>query len=219
VISLEKGRAPSILELKGAAWTRAYVDAVNSALPSRPERWRHREIIEALREEAGARCIYCEAAIEDVSYPHVDHIAPKSLFPERAHQWENLAWACERCNKAKGDFYSENVGLLNPFEDDPLEHLNFVGGMVFPRIGRQRGKITTLKLRLNRSGLLKSRARRLDELQTLVEQWSAAEEPLKGVLAFAIQEDVEDGEFRQSCRAFLSRVDFPLDELAERGGS
>ncbi|WP_101845867.1 HNH endonuclease [Zhihengliuella sp. ISTPL4] len=208
MIALSKSPAPEVLVVNGGAWAEEYVTAVRAGNAKTAERWRHSEIVGSLRRETGERCAYCESLIEDVAYPHVEHIAPKSKFPELAHAWSNLTWACPKCNIAKGDFYHPTEGLLNPFVDDPLNHMDFVGAMVMPRLNDARGRLTERKLRLNRSGLLKSRARRLESLLALVQEWNLAEGALRDVLEEAIRRDVDAGEYRQSALAFLSRYGF-----------
>lgn len=195
--------------MNAVIWAKDYVAAARTGDARTAERWRHSEITGALREETGERCAYCESLIDDIAYPHVEHIAPKGKFPELAHAWSNLTWACPKCNIAKGDFYHPTEGLLNPFVDEPLEYMDFVGAMVLPKLDRPRGRLTERKLRLNRSGLLKSRGRRLENLLALVHEWNLADGALRAVLDEAIRRDVDAGEYRQSALAFLSRLGFP----------
>lgn len=54
--------------------------------------------------ESGGRCALCgrSAKVHGVVL-HVDHIKPRSLFPELAHDPENLQALCEDCNMGKGN--------------------------------------------------------------------------------------------------------------------
>ena len=210
MILLQKGAPPQVLIVEGGRWTDDYVAAVARGEQKKYERWRHADVVKALRDETGGRCVYCEASVDDVSYPHVEHLLPKSLFPGRAHDWENLAWACERCNKSKGDYHHDVLGVVNPFAEDPTEFLFFAGAMVFAEPGKTRGKVTVTKLRLNREGLIRERGRRIESLHLLVEQWAGAEPPLRDVLQQAIIEDVNRGQFRQAATQFLRLVAFPV---------
>lgn len=60
-----------------------------------------------LRDEFEFRCVYCQCRERwfpdgDDSFS-VDHVIPRSRAPELACEYENLAYACCRCNSAKQD--------------------------------------------------------------------------------------------------------------------
>lgn len=63
-----------------------------------------KEIREALTTMCiGARrCNYCEDSVAD----EVEHIAPKTLFPDRCFQWNNYCYACGPCNGPKNNKYA-----------------------------------------------------------------------------------------------------------------
>ena len=48
-----------------------------------------------------------------VAYEHIEHLKPKSKYPELAFQWENLHLACQRCNVEKGDRFDEDNPILD----------------------------------------------------------------------------------------------------------
>lgn len=60
-----------------------------------------------LRDEFSFRCVYC--LVRERHYPNrdagfsVDHLTPKSVEPELALEYENLVYACSRCNSYKGN--------------------------------------------------------------------------------------------------------------------
>jgi hypothetical protein len=59
-----------------------------------------------LRDEFDFRCVYClerETWTKVVRAFEVDHVAPVSRSPERALDYENLVYACARCNGIKSD--------------------------------------------------------------------------------------------------------------------
>ncbi len=45
------------------------------------------------------RCGYCEDSMAD----EVEHIWPKSLYPERVFSWQNYLYACGPCNGPKNN--------------------------------------------------------------------------------------------------------------------
>jgi uncharacterized protein (TIGR02646 family) len=70
------------------------------------------------------RCMYCE----DSEGTAIEHFWPKAVYPERAFDWLNYLLACTLCNSnSKRDrFPLDEAGLpllLNPTEDEPLDHL------------------------------------------------------------------------------------------------
>lgn len=57
--------------------------------------------VEQLLEQmccGGRRCAYCEDSLAR----EIEHIWPKSLYPELAFQWPNYLYACDSCNSKKG---------------------------------------------------------------------------------------------------------------------
>lgn len=48
------------------------------------------------------RCNYCEDSAGD----EVEHIKPRSLYPERVFVWDNYLLSCGQCNRSKGSRFS-----------------------------------------------------------------------------------------------------------------
>lgn len=208
--SLEKGPEPPILTSNKAAWTAAFVTA-HATDPTARGKWGHAEIRAALARETRHLCAYCEAYVPDVSYEHVEHICPKSKFPGLAHEWDNLTSACERCNKNKGTYHEPGSEILNPYVDDPDDHLRFIGNLVIHVPGSMRGEITWRKLKLDRLDLANSRNVRLGSVREAYLRWHDADQPLKDALRDALRLDAAEGEFSAAVVAFLQAVDFPVD--------
>lgn len=84
-------------------------------------------------------CNYCEGNVAN----DIEHIYPKSFFPEKAFEWQNYLLACKQCNSgykldkcfvmdANGTIHStvrgvepvhSNVALINPWIDNPKDFL------------------------------------------------------------------------------------------------
>jgi 5-methylcytosine-specific restriction endonuclease McrA len=62
---------------------------------------------EQVLSERGRRCEKCRRAIRYDFDLTVDHIKPRSKFPELALDKSNLQVLCRRCNCAKGATYDE----------------------------------------------------------------------------------------------------------------
>ncbi|MFT5466127.1 MAG: hypothetical protein ACI8UO_001225 [Verrucomicrobiales bacterium] len=81
-----------------------------------------------LRVEFEFRCVYC--LFREAWYPtgdqafSVDHLAPKSRFPDRLTDYSNLVYACCHCNSAKRDMLDVPDPCLIAYGD----HLEVVDG-------------------------------------------------------------------------------------------
>lgn len=57
------------------------------------------------------RCVYCEDSLGC----EVEHIRPKSLYPESCFTWENYVYACGLCNKRKSNKFAVFDGITHNF--------------------------------------------------------------------------------------------------------
>lgn len=209
MIRLTKTAEPHILLANRAAWSRELEAAVATGQPV-PRHYAHPQIREALRAETHSKCAYCEAHILSVTWEHIDHILPKTARPDLALDWTNLTIACPRCNQHKGTYYSIQIPLLDPYVDDPEEHLAFLGPLVHGRTIR--GLITVQRLRLNRAGLLEPKAERIGPLDLLWWQWSReTDAEVKEFLGSVLRAEVEASrEYAATARAHLGFRGFPF---------
>lgn len=133
-----------------------------------------RDTLRSMCGEAEA-CCYCENSLG----VQVEHIRPKTLYPDLTFVWVNLLLACGRCNSKKnavfglwidgmcmpivrhknGPIEPPPVGqmlFLDPRHEDPLDYfeLDFNTGAVVERLTldpleRTRAEYTRQKLKLN----------------------------------------------------------------------
>jgi hypothetical protein len=79
-----------------------------------------------LRDEFTFRCVYCLCrerwSPDGEDAFSVEHHRPQAVAPTEIGTYENLLYACCRCNAAK----RELTGLLNPLEVPLAEHLEIV---------------------------------------------------------------------------------------------
>ena len=82
-----------------------------------------RRIRDALFEDFGSVCAYCECQCEwPNSYRNsqnqetIDHFRPLSRFPALAYDWSNWVFSCRRCNENKGNGWPE-PGYVDPCAD------------------------------------------------------------------------------------------------------
>ena len=81
----------------------ARVDAAKRGWESKPrERFEH--IRETLRGMCAGedRCMYCE----DSSADEIEHVRPKSIYPDRTFRWTNYLLACGPCNGPKNNRFA-----------------------------------------------------------------------------------------------------------------
>ena len=75
------------------------------------------------------------------------------------------------CNNAKGAYHDPADPLVNPYEDDPQRHLIAVGPLVTRRPGDRKGRLTALRLRLDRDELVDRRRDRLESVMRLADEY------------------------------------------------
>ncbi|MHA1137785.1 MAG: retron system putative HNH endonuclease [Candidatus Thorarchaeota archaeon] len=102
------------------------------------KKWRHNSVRDRLAEISHTHCAYCERHIHDTNNRgQVEHFRPIAKYWWLAYIWENLLYACERCNKKKldhfplnspkapdwGDLNQERPLLINPLDEDPQDFM------------------------------------------------------------------------------------------------
>lgn len=176
MIRLSKGPLPNVLRHHAAEWREEYrrrvVDGEESVPKAAETRYRDPEIKQAVLAEANEKCIYCESKPRHVSPGDVEHLLPKSKFPELVVEWSNLGFVCSECNRRKGDYHDENEPIVNPFVEDPKTFLLFAGAIVAERPGSRRGIVTIKKLGLGRGELVERRTELLRRTQSLINTWA-----------------------------------------------
>src|ERR1700760_1308012 len=101
----------------------------------------YKEAFDTVRLELGKisygvnRCAYCEDSLGD----EIEHLRPKSLFPQLAFRWENYAFACGPCNGPKSNRFAivEENGAIDEFVRKPDDKIvapqNGMSGLIDPR--------------------------------------------------------------------------------------
>ena len=88
------------------------------------------------------KCAFCECYLP-LQYHDVEHFRPKSHYYWLGHEWKNLLYSCERCNRSykktnfplaagsvqanspTDDITQEHPLIINPTEVDPAIHIKF----------------------------------------------------------------------------------------------
>lgn len=169
------------------------------------------DVRDALRKMYRNQCCYCEGRIKDVAYDHIEHRRPKSKFPERAFDWDNLHLACPKCNIKKGEKWRESAPILDAVVDRPIEdHLTYeFGGTGMIRWPRSpRGATTVEHADLNRDGwdgLPGMRGRIYFEALKVIRQLKKNPEAPEAVV---VRHELEEKKKMQ----YGSVIDFALEE-------
>lgn len=95
-----------------------------------------------LIEDQHYKCAYCECRLSH-KYNDVEHYRPKSSYYWLGHTWNNLMYACPRCNRSykktqfplaqgsvraispQDDITLEHPLIVNPTTDNPATHIKF----------------------------------------------------------------------------------------------
>jgi hypothetical protein len=150
--------------------------------------------------------MYCESTISHIDFAHVEHIKPKALFSDLEFVWANLGYACPKCNNAKSDKYSDAAPSLDPYAEDPSEHVFAAGALVFTRNGSERGEITIHHVELNRPELIEKRQEKLAEVEKALLACHRCTSPELRVIAMGElqNEGKSDREYSMCTKAMLA---------------
>lgn len=160
LIALLKNQIPAILAKNAAKWTKELLDDLQGGGDGKGkfEKYRQREVKDALIAETHSKCAYCETNPLAVTYGDIEHVIPKRADPSLAFDWDNLTLACDVCNTNK----SIHEYLIDPYRDNPADEFEFFGPMIMHRPDRDRAELTKNTLELNRIPLLERRRSRLE---------------------------------------------------------
>ncbi len=180
MIYVQRSAKPQSLVDNAATWEQEYLHARqeeelrpsidNKKLRIKIEhKYRQNDVKNALSAMFYDKCAFCERKKD---YPEIEHFYPKTTFPEKCFEWDNLILACKQCNgpKIKGtQFPLADDGqplFIHPCEVDPSDHLAFVfeldeahpdGFIAKVKAKKQSGEVTLRDLQMNRLNLLKER--------------------------------------------------------------
>lgn len=214
MIKLSKLNEPQILIDNKQAWTSEYLQLLGSSsdIPySVKYRYRNPEIKEQIVKETHNKCAYCESKLSHVCPGDVEHILPKAkdARPDLYVEWTNLTLSCEECNRTrKKDYYNPDDPLLNPYVDNPEEHLLAEGPLIIHRPNDRKGEITEKVLEINRTELLERRIDRIKNLVNLADKWKAETNvTLKKIFEKELKKEADpDKEYSFIVKGYLNSI-------------
>lgn len=173
--------------------------------------YKHPENKTVLKNAGHDKCMYCECKISHIDFAHIEHIKPKAegKYPQLTYVWDNLGYACPKCNNAKSDKYFEETPYLNPYIEDPEQHLMAFGAYLFSRNGSERGELTIKDIELNRPDLIEKRQLRLTELKHSIDAcYKTTSKVLRDAALIELQKETEaDKELSLFSKTFLQTND------------
>lgn len=88
--------------------------------------WNIEWLKKSLMELSNGKCAYCECDLKvESNYMEVEHFKDKSDYPDCVLEWENLLPSCKHCNGHKSSHDVIKEPIVNPFIDEPKNHLYF----------------------------------------------------------------------------------------------
>ena len=103
--------------------------------------WSKTYIKEELLAESHSKCAYCETFIgKGEKEMHIDHFYPKSKYPDKVVEWDNLIPSCPHCNKEKSDLDPNSTPIINPYNDNPHEYFYLYNCRLKPKHGENFSK-------------------------------------------------------------------------------
>lgn len=129
-------------------------------------KYRQKDVKESLIVMFHGKCAYCESSLSHISYGHIEHFYPVSLYPDQCFSWDNLLLGCEKCNFNKLNRFPINDDaylLINPTSEDPSLFFKFEydvdTGLANVLGVNERGITAERVLDLNRHDLIKHRSK------------------------------------------------------------
>lgn len=118
MIKLQRVPAPPYLTVEKVAELTAEFKSSGKSV------WNQSHIKESLLASSFGKCAYCECPLETESnYMEVEHFEDKKSNPDKVVDWENLLPSCKKCNGSKGTHDVVADPIVNPYRDDPKDHL------------------------------------------------------------------------------------------------
>lgn len=211
MIRLRKQSLPPTLLARIEDRIAKHSELVNSgqAVPdSLSSAYRDPDIKVILKKETCDKCAYCESKMLHVDYGDIEHMLPKTISSRLRFDYANLTIACGVCNTKKGEYYDQQLPLLNPYDDEPNDHLVAAGPMVLRRASSDRGLVTEKTLDLNRSALFEKRKERIESVTTLLDQLARTRSSaIREVLLDQLnQECLDEREYAFVVRSYLTAM-------------
>ncbi len=209
MIKINKTGEPEELHRNCASWTNEYLAASNADRRSSKYEGRYKKFKNDLFSETHEKCAYCESKFRESYFGDVEHIEPKSKYPEKTYMWTNLTAACAICNNNKRAHDDSNLPLINPVTDEPSDYIQAFGPYLTHKSPGNKGEASITVLELNRAELLERRGEKLNQLTRLIDiaNLSVNENTKKLALIELSKQTESDSEYSFVSKSYLSAKD------------
>lgn len=165
--------------------------------------YKHPDNKKALASASNEKCIYCESKISHVYHGDIEHIKPKSIYANLEFAWENLGFVCAKCNGIKSNKYDKQTPFIDPYIDEPSDHIIAFGAFLSHKQGSERGQITIdekLGIGLNRKELIEKRQERIEEVTKAIDACFKTSNPdIKKVLFESLKDEAKSNSEYSLC--------------------
>lgn len=199
--SVNRGEEPATLKRNSKRWTQDLLEARKKkdkdAIRTAEGKYNKPKIREALKDMYGDLCCYCESTVSVTGFGRIEHRKPKKKYPKDAFNWDNLHWACERCNKVKSDKWDVDNPILDPTTDTDIipTHIVIVDDELDTIEFRHKtgfGKTTIEHACLNRPELARARRKIYNDARKLKNELEVAEKSLDDMQIREIKCEIND---------------------------
>lgn len=165
---------PKSLAEKGEKWTKELLEQIQkkNGYTNVDEKYRNKyrraDVQQSLREMYHDKCCYCEGLTGIQDYSAIEHMKPRSKFPELTYEWDNLHLCCTVCNGSKSNRWDEQNPIVDPTKDNPNNFLLFNGVTGMVDYKNERGKTTVDHAELNRDNLVQDRLKVIHMLEFML---------------------------------------------------
>lgn len=90
--------------------------------------YNHRTVVDALEIIFHGKCYLCEQS--GLMDPEIEHFIPHRGRDEYKYSWDNLFWACSRCNSIKSDTYDNLLDCTSTDVDVFSEIVHLAGNAI-----------------------------------------------------------------------------------------
>ncbi|WP_108804765.1 HNH endonuclease [Aquimarina sp. Aq107] len=96
--------------------------------------WNKEYIKKAVFNLSNGKCCFSEISLNTNStYLEIEHFYPKNLYPGKVMEWGNLLPSSKKCNGTKNNHNTLKEPIVNPFKDNPKDHLFLRNGRFYDK--------------------------------------------------------------------------------------